>query len=79
MRCALSEDPPPRGRCGETKFGFTIGERVEVTDDPNFQGWFGHIRCFNTLRIGVDLDEPPLTLSNNGQWFEPERLTKAPK
>jgi len=82
MGCALPGGvivAPPRDQTDETKWGFTVGDRVEVMSDSYFQGWFGHVRSFDSNSIAVDLDEPPEDHSPNGQWFNPDKLRKAPR
>jgi len=78
MCCGMVFTPPRRGQCGEQKLGFTIGERVLIIDHKHFGGWHGHVRCFDDDIIAVDLDEPPPGHQQNGQWFRPENLSKAP-
>ncbi len=70
--------PPSAAEEGESKFGFTARQRVEVIKDNHFQGWHGHVRTFDGKLVAVDLDEPPTGHSPNGQWFRPEDLQKAP-
>ena len=70
--------PPPQAPTGESKFGFTVGDRVEVTEDQHFKGYHGHVRTFDGKLVAVDLDEPPAGKSPNGQWFRPDKLRKAP-
>ncbi|MCL5666476.1 MAG: hypothetical protein M1383_01770 [Patescibacteria group bacterium] len=69
---------PDRGKDGESKFGFTVGQRVQVTEDQHFKDWHGHVRTFDGSLIAVDLDEPPAGHQQNGQWFRPDKLRKAP-
>ena len=70
---------PQKGPKGETKFGMTIGDRVEVvSEEPHFKGWHGHVRCFSERSVAVNLDEPPTGENPNGQWFQPEELRLAP-
>lgn len=82
MACALPGgiiNPPPYGQLGETKFGFSVYERVKVIGKGGFQGWHGHVRTFERKLVAVDLDEPPAGFQPNGQWFLPQDLVKAPK
>ena len=64
---------PARGQKGESKFGFTIGQRVRVAG-KDFNNWVGHVRAFNGTSVAVDLDEPPKGEQPNGQWFLPSHL-----
>lgn len=68
--------PPAHSKLGETKFGFTIGERVRVIESLIFKGWHGHVRSFEDQFIVVNLDEP---LPGHCQWFRPSDLQKAPE
>jgi len=70
---------PSPGEKGDTKFGLTIGDRVEIQNDPHFSGWHGHVRAFGTRIVAVDLDEPPAGHTPNGQWFSPTKLRHDPK
>jgi len=70
---------PTRGKHGEAKHGFTIGERVEVTAEGSFRGWHGHVQAFDDKLVAVDLDEPPEGHSPNGQWFLPNGLLSKPQ
>lgn len=69
---------PPESPPGTSKFGFTVGDRVEVVEDQSFQGYFGHIRSFGSKVVAVDLDEPPPGQQPSGQWFSPSDLKLAP-
>ena len=73
--------PPSKGEKGSQKFGFTIGERVEVVVGGTcfFRGWFGHVLNFGDTSVAVDLDEPPVGQTQNGQWFLPKHLRPAPQ
>lgn len=77
MCCGGFFEAPPYGGTGNTKFGFTIPERVRI-DDVFFKDWHGHVRAFNESSVAVDLDEPPPGHLKNGQWFNPEKLQKTP-
>jgi len=66
----------------ETKFGFTIGERVNFPNDSDWIGWHGHIKGFDdeVKLVDVALDEPPLpAYAKSRKWFYPFRLAHAPK
>lgn len=39
--------PPERGKDGETKFGFTISQRVRIKCSDFFSGWVGHVLAFS--------------------------------
>ena len=67
---------PQRGQEGESKFGFTIGQRVEVTQGRHFQGWRGHVRAFASTSVAVELDEPPAGQLGNGQFFRPDNCVR---
>ncbi|NMB47945.1 hypothetical protein GYA13_00680 [Candidatus Kuenenbacteria bacterium] len=70
--------PPKRGQAGETKFGFTVDQRVMVIEKGDcFYGWHGHVRTFDNTLVAVDLDEPPPGCESNGQWFRPNKLQAA--
>lgn len=75
--CVGVFSPPPRGKLGEEKFGFTGGQRVKVKQPGCFSGWHGHVRSFDDQLVAVDLDEPPEGHTRNGQWFRPEELEAA--
>lgn len=68
--------PPLKGRNGESRFGFAIGDHVEVVNDTHFRGWRGHVRAFSDTLLAVDLDEPPQGCKPNGQFFGPKSLRK---
>lgn len=74
--CCGADSGPERGKEGETKFGFVIGDEVEVIKDKDFTGWGGHVRAFKQYTVAVNLDKPPEGERSNGQWFFPDELKK---
>ena len=66
---------PDEMKAGTTKFGFTVGEVVEVTKKSrDFVGWKGHVIAFDDMLVAVELDQPPPGHKPNGQWFHPADL-----
>ena len=65
---------PGRGKIGEKKFGFTVDEKVIVTEEGAFKDWPGLVLSFSEDSVAVELWDPEKEYARNGQWFSPEQI-----
>ncbi len=71
----LFEPPlPAPGMAEGGKYGFAIGDRVEISGNDPFKGRHGVVGAFGETAVGVSFkDNNPPT---SGLWFDPRNLQK---